>query len=165
MSNSHSLTESETFFIQLFVTNLWTCYFQTLAHQPLDKLNLKTNKYFESIYKKANTAPMHCQHDCREHTSGTRCTSFCISGQNVTQSTPSSSITGKEWHIWLSAPEKGCKWSHLMIWKYICINDIPKKTTQVFHGSISRRKLSKWLQKCVFLQRVSNIFQGGVQHL
>lgn len=46
MSNSHSLTESETFFIQLFVTKLWTWYFWILAHQPLDKLNLKINKYF-----------------------------------------------------------------------------------------------------------------------
>lgn len=74
-------------------------------------------------------------------------------------------ITGKEQHIWLLAPGKGCKWSHWMISKYVCINDIPKITIQVFHGNISRNNLPGWLQKCVFLHRVSNIFQGDVQHL
>lgn len=164
MSNSHSLIESETFFIQLFVTNLWTCYFQTLAHQPSDKFNLKINKYFESTYKKANIAPMNFQHDCRGYTGGTRRKSSSISGQNVTQSTPPSSY-GKEQQIWLLAPGKGCTWSHWMISKYICINDIPKITIQVFHCNISRKNLPGWLQKCVFLHRVSNIFQGDVQHL
>jgi len=63
MSNIHSLTESETFFIKLFVINLLTCYFLRLANQPLDKFHLKINKYLESIYKKASIGHLHLQHD------------------------------------------------------------------------------------------------------
>lgn len=54
-------------------------------------------------------------------------------------------ITGKEWYIWLSVPDKCCKWSHLMIWKYICINDVPKKLTGVFHSTINRKESPRWL--------------------
>lgn len=162
MSNSHSLTESETFFIQLFVTNLWTCYFQTLAHQPLEKLNLKINKYFESIYKKTNIAPMHFQQYCREHTGGTRCKS---SSKNVIQSTPSPSYywerTAHLTQLQTQAANEGIWWSENTFASMTFL----KELYTCFMAIFPKRSSQGGNRSMYFYIESATYFQGDVQHL